>query len=230
MLRPLFARVWCVRRTSYGRHGLLRGKWYFLYVTSVPFLFWSRLKKWPMSLREFSTIISNIQRIQNTMFSVTLFSHSRSLCTDMKIIFPWKCSSSHFISVIIFWISVRIPNVVNPRKIFHSNSIGSPSIRPNSPNWRDSMNQLIFSFLALTGSVLMPARHSTESDKTKVFAVANWTALSVSKVVLCHVSCCQLSTWKPVISFWSVISFPDTWNNCFNDRMDCFLVERGSSE
>ena len=93
-----------------------------------------------------------------------------SFYIDMKMILLWQCSGSHLMSVII--ISASISNVVNPKKIFHSNSVDSTI----SLYGRDSINQLTFSFHALTGSWLMPPIHSTESEKTKVFAVANWTA------------------------------------------------------
>ena len=41
------------------------------------------------------------------------------------------------------------------------------------------------------------------SEKTQVFAVANWSDLSVSKIVLCHICCCQSITRILVISVWS---------------------------
>ena len=40
-----------------------------------------------------------------------------SLDIDMKMILLLNCSDSHFDSVIIFGISLRIPNVTNPGKI-----------------------------------------------------------------------------------------------------------------
>ena len=76
-------------------------------------------------------------------------SHTMSLYIDMKIILPVNCSGSHCITVIIFWISARICNAVNPGKFFHSNSLGSPSIRSNFQPWDEFTNQLFFSFRAL---------------------------------------------------------------------------------
>ena len=142
----------------------------FAYVSSVIFLFWSRPRKGPMPLCEFASIIRNIKRIRNTIFSIALSSLSMSFYIDMKMILLWQCSGSHLMSVII--ISASISNVVNPKKIFHSNSVDSTI----SLYGRDSINQLTFSFHALTGSWLMPPIHSTESEETEVFAVANWTA------------------------------------------------------
>ena len=43
-------------------------------VSAVPLLFWSRPRKRPMSLRNFSSIICNHKRIRNTGFSVSFFS------------------------------------------------------------------------------------------------------------------------------------------------------------
>ena len=51
-----------------------------------------------------------------------------SLYIDMKMILHLNCSGSDLNSAIIFWISSRIPNIVNPGIFVHSSSIGSPSI------------------------------------------------------------------------------------------------------
>ena len=56
-------------------------------------------------------------------------SHQNSLNIDMNMILPVKFSGSHCNSHIICWIWLRIPIVVSPGKIFHSNSTGCPSIR-----------------------------------------------------------------------------------------------------
>ena len=61
-----------------------------------------------------------------------------SLNMDMKMI---GSSNSELVwqTAILSWISLRISNVVWPGKIFHSNSIGSPSI-PNSCLYRWSFH------------------------------------------------------------------------------------------
>ena len=72
------------------------------------------------TIREFTTQVSLFPFSHHTM----------SLYIDMKIIRPWNCSGSHFISVIMFWISVRICNAVNPGKF----STRTPSAhRPLDP-------------------------------------------------------------------------------------------------
>ena len=53
--------------------------------------------------------------------------HEMSLNIDMNFILPWNCSGSPILFM-NFWASWTSCNVVNPGKIFHSNSIGSPSI------------------------------------------------------------------------------------------------------
>ena len=58
--------------------------------------------------------------------SLSLIHHMMSLNIDMKIIRPWHYSGSP-IMFMNFWTSWTSCNVVNPRKIFHSNSNGSPS-------------------------------------------------------------------------------------------------------
>ena len=53
---------------------------------------------------EFAMLLSSFPGVPHTM----------SLYIDMKMILPWNCWGSHLNSTIIFWISPRIPNVVNP--------------------------------------------------------------------------------------------------------------------
>ena len=134
-----------------------------------------------------------------------------SLCIDKKIIRPVNCSGSHCISFIIFWISASICNVVNPGKFFHP-----PSIRSNSRRWRDSH------------------AHNTESEKTQVFAVANWTALSVSKGVICHLSLLvNHSILFPCVHgprVWIHLAQTQYWIGEYIDfclwQLDCFVSQQ----
>ena len=100
--------------------------------------------------------ISSFQRTGSTEYRVCAFTevhnssfplspHTLSLYIDTKIVLAVNCSGSHSISVIIFWISVRICNVVNPVK-FSTRTPSAPSIRSNSRHWDEFINQLIFSF------------------------------------------------------------------------------------
>ena len=66
-----------------------------------------------------------------------------SLNINMKIR-PWDCSGSPILFM-NFWTSWTSSNVENPGKIFHSNSIGSPSILSKALYCDESLNQLIFS-------------------------------------------------------------------------------------
>ena len=59
--------------------------------------------------------------------SLSVVHHVMSLNIDMKIICPLNCDGSPILGM-NFWTSRTSCNVVNPGKIFHSNSIGSPSI------------------------------------------------------------------------------------------------------
>ena len=59
--------------------------------------------------------------------SLFLYHHMMSLNIDMKIIRPWNCSGSPIL-LMNFWTSRTSSNVVDLGKIFHSNSIGFPSI------------------------------------------------------------------------------------------------------
>ena len=68
-----------------------------------------------------------------------------SLNIDMKIIRPWKCSGSLTLFM-NFWNLLMSCNVVNPGKIFHSNSTGSPPIVSTKVLYCDELlNQLNFS-------------------------------------------------------------------------------------
>ena len=86
----------------------------------------------------------------NKVTSVALAMHSRSwsvdhhmmsLNIDMKIIRPWNCDGSPIL-VMNSWTLSMSCNVVNPEKIFHSNSIGSPSIVSKVLYCGESLNQL----------------------------------------------------------------------------------------
>ena len=73
-------------------------------------------------------------------FSLSLIIHMMSLNIDMKIIRPWNCSAT-FIVFMNFWTSSTSCNAVNPRKIFYSNSIASPSIVSKVLHCDESLNQ-----------------------------------------------------------------------------------------
>ena len=76
--------------------------------------------------------------------SLSLFHHMMSLIIDMKIIRPWDWSGSLTLFM-NFWTSWTSCNVVNPGKIIHSNSIGSPSIVSNeSLNQSNCCSQAVF--------------------------------------------------------------------------------------
>ena len=64
----------------------------------------------------------------------------KSLNIDMKMIRPGNCSGS-LILFINSW-TLATCNVVNPEKIFHANSIGSPSIVSKVLYCDESLNQL----------------------------------------------------------------------------------------
>ena len=107
--------------------------------------------------------------IHNSLFPFS--HHTMSLPTDMKMIRPWTSSGSHYFSHHVLNLSEDL-QCSESWEIFHSNSIGAPSIRSNSLYWSEFWSQSIFSFQALTG--FWPI-HNTESDPW-VFAFDNWTA------------------------------------------------------
>ena len=64
--------------------------------------------------RIFSHILLKFWEFAIHISSFPFSLHKMSLYIDMKMILPWNCSGSHLSSAIIFWISPRIPNAVNP--------------------------------------------------------------------------------------------------------------------
>ena len=99
--------------------------------------------------------------------SLSLLLHMMSLNIDMKVIRPWSCSGSPYL-LLNFWTSRTSCNVVNPGKMFHSNSIGSPSIVSKFLYCDESLNhsncrtQTVFD---VGFSFILP-RHNTESENT----------------------------------------------------------------
>ena len=90
---------------------------YYLYVW-VPHQFFSdpgpRKDKCPCANLLAYPVMILAFAIHNSLFPYSL--HTMSSYIDLKMIRPMNCSGSHCISVIIFWISTRICNVVNPWK------------------------------------------------------------------------------------------------------------------
>ena len=78
--------------------------------------------------------------------------HSVSLYVDMKMILSVTCSGSHCRSLIRLRIFSRRPNVMIPGNIFHSNSVGMPSIRFTSLTWLFSEYHLILLLQVAIGS------------------------------------------------------------------------------
>ena len=102
--------------------------------SKVPYHFFSdpgpRKDQWPLgNLRAYSLIVFEVF---SHISSFPYASHTMSLNIDMKMTLPAKFCGSHCNYPISCWIWFRIPTVVNPVKIVHSNSISCPSFRFNS--------------------------------------------------------------------------------------------------
>ena len=139
---------------------------------------------------------------------------SMSLYIDMKMILPLNCSGSPFDFVIIFWILSSIHNVVNPGNFVHSISTGSP-VDPIRTTCFPKPCNLAFRCLHWFITAASQTQHWVRKDVC--LAVANWTALSVNRVVTLHIGCCQSIVVSPVISVWSVINLSVTWKNCYKE-------------
>ena len=64
------------------------------------------------------------------------------------------------------------------------------------------------------------------NQKRRIFAVFKWTALPVSRVVSLHIGCRQPIYVIRVISVGSVINFWVTWNDCLEEFLGWFLIDR----
>ena len=91
-----------------------------------------------------------------------------SLNIDMKIVRPVNFSGVKVNLVSNFWTSVQSSNVVNPGKIFHSNSIGSPSILSKALYSGEILNHFNLSSHAMFdfGFSFTFPKHQTESENT----------------------------------------------------------------
>ena len=68
-----------------------------------------------------------VEHLTRILFVSSVDPHEMSLNIDMKIIRPLNCDGSPIL-LMNSWTLLQSCNVVNPWKIFHSKSIGSPSI------------------------------------------------------------------------------------------------------
>ena len=122
--------------------------------------------KWPMSSHESSSTLSNSVSIRNTIFFVSSFS-------PISVIVHWH-EDDPSLEVLRFtlWFSRHLLNLLENSQCCESWEIFQLEFHqfPVDPiqfsNSRDSMNHLILLSHALTGSRLMPPRHSGKSEKT----------------------------------------------------------------
>ena len=91
-----------------------------------------------------------------------------SLNIERKIIRPVKFSGCTLNLDNNSWNLLQIFNVLHPRKIFHSNSIGSPSILSKALYCDELLNHVDLSFRAMSdcGFSFTFTRHKTESENT----------------------------------------------------------------
>ena len=91
-----------------------------------------------------------------------------SLNIDMKVIRPVDYSGCLLIFDMNSWTLLQSCNVVNPGKIFHSNSIGSPSIVSKAQFCGELLNHVNLSSQTVfdCGFSFIFPRHNTESENT----------------------------------------------------------------
>ena len=137
----------------------------FVSASSVPFFFWSRPTR-KTNDREGSCEHNSQLSVNCIHISLCfLLLPIQCRCTlTWRWSCLWKCSGSYCRSLIRLWIFSRRPNVVIPGNIFHSNSVGIPSIRFKSLNWLFFRNHLILLFQVAIGSSPIFQTQSTESE------------------------------------------------------------------
>ena len=94
--------------------------------------------------------------------------HEMSLNIDMKMIRPVNFSGFSLIFDRNSWTLLQSCNVVNPGKMFHSNSIGSPSIVSKALYCGELLNHVNLSSQTVfdCGFSFIFPRHNTESENT----------------------------------------------------------------
>ena len=158
----------------------------------VPYHFFSdpcnKNDQWPRgNLRaQFATSRDLLSHLSAFPF---FYPHTMSLNIDMKMILPSKCSGSHCWFFTNSWICSKRPNLVNLGNMFHSNSIGSPSIRFRSFKWLLSKYHLLFPSKLRSGSLLYlpdraPSRRRCRSWHSRPDRFCHTASLSRSMCIL----------------------------------------------
>ena len=109
-----------------------------------------------------------VEHLTRLLFLLSLDPHEMSLNIDMKIIRPVNFPGGTLNFDSNSWALVQSSNVVNPGKMFHSNSIGSQSILSKtlySGKLSNHFNLSSHGMFDFGFSFTFP-RHSTESEGT----------------------------------------------------------------
>ena len=109
-----------------------------------------------------------VEHLTRLLFLLSLDPHEMSLNIDMKIIRLVNFSVVTLNLDSNSWTLWQSCNVVNPGKIFHSNSFGSPSILSKNLYSDELMNHVNLSSHAMFdfGFSFAFPRHNTESENT----------------------------------------------------------------
>ena len=166
-------------------------------------------------------------------FSLSFDPHQMSLNIDMKMIRPVNFSGVTLNLDSNSWTSWLSCNVVNPGKIFHSNSIGSPSILSKVLYSGELLNHSNLSSHAMfdRGFSFIFPRHNTESENTLTFV--RWRLMTCSSPIkdkYFHEEFSQSIVSTPYFSSCSDTIFSDMSNICFIVRSSVFLMECQLSE
>ena len=119
-------------------------------------------------LKIFSHREKRAEHLIRILFELSLDPHEMSLNIDMKMIRPVIFSGVTLNLDSNSWTLLQSCNVVNPEKIFHSNSIGSPSILSKVLYSCELLNNVNLSSHAMfdCGFSFIFPRHNTESENT----------------------------------------------------------------
>ena len=187
----------------------------------IPFLFVSRTEECPVSSRESLRVILNLFGIGKH------FLNCLSLSIRCHWTLTWRWFDLEHLQVQHFDLAGlrgsfgASPNDATPVKIFHSNSIGSPSIPSNSRKELDCRNSFTwFSHLRFASewSDIFP-KHKTESGRTRTFAFVAWSCVSAD---LAHEGAVQSTVVTFRISaWWSNINFCVMSNTLWSSSKFC---------
>ena len=141
---------------------------WFAITNRMPLLFWSNPRYDLPPGENLLAWIETKLALDSHSCSLSWDPHEMSLNINMNMIGLLESSGWSLIFDMNYWTLLQICNVVNPVKIFHSNSIGSPSTESKILHCDEHLNHVSFSCLTIfdCGFWRSFQKHNTESENT----------------------------------------------------------------